>query len=159
MSTQKKDPRGLPNRRWLMPYLTVVDAEKSVEFYKKAFGFILVDSNMEEGKMIHAEMEYQGKLIVMFAVEGAFGSALKSPKTLGIEMPSSFYLYVDNVDYVAYQVEKAGGKIVTEPEDSFWGDRFALIKDIDGYTWSLGTYIEPVHHHHHHDGVACNHQH
>ena len=73
-------------------------------------------------------------------------------------MPSSFYLYVDNVDYVAHQVEKAGGKITMEPEDAFWGDRSATIKDIDGYTWSLGTYIEPAHHHHH-DGVACGHQH
>lgn len=159
MSTHKKDPRGLPNRRWLVPHLTVIDVAKSVEFYQKSFGFTLVESRVENEKMTHAKMEYQGKLIVMLFAEGAFGSTLKAPQTLGIEMPSTFYLYVDNVDYVAYQVEKAGGKIVSEPEDAFWGDRSAMIKDIDGYAWSLGTYIEPAHHHHHHDGVACNHQH
>jgi uncharacterized glyoxalase superfamily protein PhnB len=142
-----QDPRG-PNARWLMPYLTVVDAAKSIQFYQDAFGFTLLDKNEENGKINHAEMTYHGKMIVMFCNENAFGMQKKAPITLGIEMPSSLYLYVDDVDATAKKVKAAGGTVQMEPNDAFWGDRFAAVTDVDGYAWGLGRHTG-VHSHGH----------
>lgn len=90
-------PAGVP---WLTPYLTVRDARAATAFFEAAFGFETRDSVQDDGVVMHVEMTYQGQLIVMFAPEGAFGSAAKTPKSAGAIAPQSFYVYVDDVDAV-----------------------------------------------------------
>ncbi|MCX4160435.1 MULTISPECIES: glyoxalase/bleomycin resistance/extradiol dioxygenase family protein [Paraburkholderia] len=127
-------PAGVP---WLTPYMTVRDARSAIAFYEAAFGFALRDSVQDEGVIMHVEMTWQDQLIVMFAPEGAFGSTAKTPKSAGAIAPQSFYLYVDDVDAVYAWALAAGAKSLSEPQDQFWGDRFAQIEDLDGYRWAL----------------------
>ncbi|MFL9870481.1 VOC family protein [Paraburkholderia megapolitana] len=127
-------PAGVP---WLTPYMTVRDARSAIAFYEAAFGFALRDSVQDEGVIMHVEMTWQDQLIVMFAPEGAFGSTAKTPKSAGAIAPQSFYLYVDDVDAVYARALAAGAKSLSEPQDQFWGDRFAQIEDLDGYRWAL----------------------
>jgi uncharacterized glyoxalase superfamily protein PhnB len=122
---------------WLTPYLTVRDASASISFFKDAFGFALRDSVHDDGIIMHAEMTYHGQLIVMFAPEGAFGSSAQTPKHAGAIAPQSFYLYVHDVDEVHAYAIAAGARSLSEPQDQFWGDRFAQIEDLDGYRWAL----------------------
>ncbi|TKC90985.1 VOC family protein [Trinickia terrae] len=129
------------NVSWLTPYLTVRDALTSISFFEAAFGFELRDSVQDEGVVMHAEMTYQGQLIVMFAPEGAFGSTAKTPKNAGAIAPQSFYLYVQNVDEVHARAIAAGAKSLSEPQDQFWGDRFAQVEDLDGYRWALARRV------------------
>ena len=131
-------PAGVP---WLTPYLTVRDARIAIAFFEAAFGFRVRDSVQDEGAVMHVEMTYQDQLIVMFAPEGAFGSAAKTPKSTGAPAPQSFYLYVDNVDAVYARAMTAGAKSLSEPADQFWGDRFAQIEDLDGYRWALACHL------------------
>ncbi|PLZ03495.1 glyoxalase [Burkholderia sp. WAC0059] len=127
-------PAGVP---WLTPYLTVRDARATLAFFEAAFGFSLRDSVQDDGALMHVEMAYRDQLIVMFAPEGAFGSAALTPKSAGAVAPQSFYLYVDDVDAVYARALAAGAKPLSEPQDQFWGDRFAQIEDLDGYRWAL----------------------
>ena len=127
-------PAGVP---WLTPYMTVRDARSAIAFYEATFGFALRDSVQDEGVIMHVEMTWQDQLIVMFAPEGAFGSTAKTPKSAGAIAPQSFYLYVDDVDAVYTRALAAGAKSLSEPQDQFWGDRFAQIEDLDGYRWAL----------------------
>jgi uncharacterized glyoxalase superfamily protein PhnB len=131
-------PPGVP---WLTPYLTVREARTAIAFFEAAFGFRVRDSVQDDGAVMHVEMTYQDQLIVMFAPEGAFGSAAKTPKSAGATAPQSFYLYVDNVDAVYARAIKAGAKSLSEPQDQFWGDRFAQIEDPDGYRWALACHL------------------
>ncbi|MEQ5840923.1 VOC family protein [Paraburkholderia acidicola] len=131
-------PAGVP---WLTPYMTVRDARSAIAFYEAAFGFALRDSVQDEGVIMHVEMTWQDQLIVMFAPEGAFGSTAKTPKSAGAIAPQSFYLYVDDVDTVYTRALAAGAKSLSEPQDQFWGDRFAQIEDLDGYRWALARRI------------------
>ncbi|PCE25691.1 glyoxalase [Paraburkholderia acidicola] len=131
-------PAGVP---WLTPYMTVRDARSAIAFYEAAFGFALRDSVQDEGVIMHVEMTWQDQLIVMFAPEGAFGSTAKTPKSAGAIAPQSFYLYVDDVDAVYTRALAAGAKSLSEPQDQFWGDRFAQIEDLDGYRWALARRI------------------
>ncbi|SAK95838.1 VOC family protein [Caballeronia ptereochthonis] len=126
---------------WLTPYLTVCDARVSIAFYEKALGFAVRDSVNDDGTIIHVEMAYRGQLILMFAPEGAYGSQARTPKSAGQMAPQSFYLYVDDVDATFRQALAVGAKPLIEPQDQFWGDRFAQIEDPDGYRWAIARHL------------------
>ena len=131
-------PAGVP---WLTPYLTVRDAQASIDFFEVAFGFMVRDSVHDDGVMMHVEMTWQDQLIVMFAPEGAFGSTAKTPRNAGAIAPQTFYLYVNDVDEFYARALAAGAKSLSEPQDQFWGDRFAQIEDLDGYRWALARHL------------------
>ncbi|WP_322060916.1 VOC family protein [Paraburkholderia sp. J63] len=131
-------PAGVP---WLTPYLTVRDARATIEFFRAAFGFAVRDSVEDDGAVMHVEMTYHDQLIVMFAPEGAFGSTARTPKSSDAIAPQSFYLYVDDVDAVYARALVAGAKSLSEPQDQFWGDRFAQVEDLDGYRWALARHL------------------
>ncbi|WP_321923341.1 VOC family protein [Paraburkholderia guartelaensis] len=131
-------PAGVP---WLTPYLTVRDARASMDFYRAALGFAVRDSVEDDGAIMHVEMTYHDQLIVMFAPEGAFGSTARTPKSAEAVAPQSFYLYVDDVDAVYARALEAGAKSLSEPQDQFWGDRFAQVEDLDGYRWALARHL------------------
>ncbi|WP_321965308.1 VOC family protein [Paraburkholderia sp. J7] len=131
-------PAGVP---WLTPYLTVRDARASMNFYRAALGFAVRDSVEDDGAIMHVEMTYHDQLIVMFAPEGAFGSTARTPKSAQTVAPQSFYLYVDDVDAVYARALEAGAKSLSEPQDQFWGDRFAQVEDLDGYRWALARHL------------------
>lgn len=48
-----------------------------------------------------------------------------------------FYLYVESVDEAYANAMNAGGISITEPHNSAWGDRFAIVADPNGYHWGL----------------------
>jgi uncharacterized glyoxalase superfamily protein PhnB len=125
----------------LTPYLTVRDARSAISFFEAAFGFRVRDSVQDDGVVMHVEMTYEDQLIVMFAPEGAFGSTAQTPKNAGAIAPQSFYLYVDDVDTVYTRALTAGARSLSEPQDQFWGDRFAQIEDLDGYRWALARHL------------------
>jgi uncharacterized glyoxalase superfamily protein PhnB len=126
---------------WLTPYLTVHDARVSTGFYEQALGFAVRDSVNDDGAVIHVEMTYRGQLILMFAPEGAYGSHAKTPKSTGLMAPQSFYLYVDDVDAVYSRAMAVGAKGLIEPQDQYWGDRFAQFEDPDGYRWAIARHL------------------
>jgi uncharacterized glyoxalase superfamily protein PhnB len=123
-------PQGWPQ---LIPALTVADPKKSIEFYKKAFGFQLEGQPMEmEGKIVHAELKFQ-EAKIMLGGEGC--GELISPKTSGVRPGMSLYLYCENPDRIYESALKAGAKSEAAPEDMFWGDRACRVTDPDGYVW------------------------
>jgi uncharacterized glyoxalase superfamily protein PhnB len=130
------DPRPA-NTPWLTPYLCVRDAKASTMFYEQVLGFAVRDSVNEDGATLHVEMTWQGQLILMFAPEGAFGSTALTPRTSKTQAPHLFYLYVEDVDAAHARAVAAGGTSIMAPQDSFWGDRFCQIEDLDGYRWGL----------------------
>lgn len=124
----------------LIPYLTVHNPRKAIQFYETAFGFQW--ENMQEVDMSeeiqHVEMRYKD-VMIMFAAEGAFGSKSLSPKSLNILSPLCLYLYCDDTAEIYNQALQAKAPSLTEPEDAFWGDRIVKITDIDGYDWIFAT--------------------
>ncbi len=135
----KKDPRS-KGFSWVLPCLTVKDAVKAQDFYAKAFGFEKgIALKGPDGKVMHADMRYQGKVVVMFASEGHCPA--KSPATTHQNMPFGIYVYHEDVDTLYLQAVRAGAEVLQPPADMFWGDRTAQFKDLDGYSWMFGTNI------------------
>ena len=116
----------------IIPYLTVPDAARLVEFLKKAFdaverGMIL----RPDGTVLHAQVRVADSLLMIGEPQGQW-----QPQ------PSMLYHYVADVDAAYKQAIAAGAKSVKEPENMFYGDRSACVKDIAENVWWLATRIE-----------------
>lgn len=136
--TSSYKPQNLPD---MMPYLVVRDTKKSLEFYKNAFGFEVIDSVSDEtGNLMHVEMK-RGAIVFMFCPEGAMNTTAKSPASHKVEESISLYCYCENVDVLYSQAVANGASSHTPPEDQFWGDRMCVLMDIDNYKWCFATHF------------------
>lgn len=134
MAKKGKKVRPIPKGyHSVTPVLNLADANAFIAFTKKAFGG-KVRSQMPgpEGKLMHCEIEV-GDSVVMVS------DAVRDPVRTG-----SLFLYTENVDKAFSKALKAGAKSLMEPEDMFWGDRFARIEDPQGNTWGIATHVENV---------------
>jgi PhnB protein len=124
----------------ITPTLTVNDAPKAIEFYKRALGAIEESRALSpDGKVMHAAIKIgDSKVYVNDEIMGA-----KSPKSIG-GSPAAFYLYVDDADRWFKRAVDAGGRAVMPPSDMFWGDRYGRVADPFGYEWSFATHKEDV---------------
>jgi PhnB protein len=124
------------------PYLTVNDASRAIDFYKRAFGAQeVMRMDGPDGKVGHAEIKI-GDSVIMVADEMP-GMGARSPQSLG-GTTSGIMLYVENVDEVYKRAVSAGAHAEAQPEDQFWGDRYGRLKDPFGHNWSIATHKEDV---------------
>jgi len=125
----------------LTPCLAVQDGGKSIDFYKKAFGFSVLEDIVrdEAGKVQYATLK-RGESTLMIFPEGSFDSTSQAPKTSGLEPAVSLYMYVPDVDAFFENALRSGAKELLAPHDAFWGDRFCKLADLDGHVWGFATY-------------------
>ena len=57
-------------------------------------------------------------------------------------MNATVYVYVDDVDKHYEQAKGAGAKIISEPQDQFYGDRSYMAEDPQGQQWGFATHIK-----------------
>ena len=126
----------------IIPYLAVDDATGAIEFYKRAFGAKeRLRMPMPGGKVGHAELEI-GDSVIMLS-DPFEQSRTKTPKTIG-GTTVGIFIYSEDVDETYKQALDAGATSTQEPEDMFWGDRFARVTDPYGHSWQIATHVEDV---------------
>jgi|ERR1019366_5106548 PhnB protein len=140
MPTQAKPiPQG---HRSVTPYLTLNDAARAIDFYKRAFGAReVIRMDGPNGKIGHAEIEI-GDSMIMLGDEMP-GSGCRSPHSLG-GTTAGIFLYVENVDTLFNQAVSAGAEVESPLADMFWGDRYGRLRDPFGHSWSVATHKEDV---------------
>ena len=123
----------------ITPQLTLDDAAKSIEWYKKALGAEEIGRSLgPDGKVMHAEIKIGNSRIMVNDVMMG-----KGPKGFG-GSPASFWLYVDNSDGLYDRAIKAGATVQMPMADQFWGDRAGAVVDPAGYTWWIATRKEDL---------------
>ncbi|MBI2761975.1 MAG: VOC family protein [Chloroflexi bacterium] len=124
------------------PYLIVDGAAAAIEFYKKAFGAVeLFRMDGPDGSIMHAEIKI-GTSPIMLSDEAPRMGA-RSATTIG-GSPVNIMLYVEDVDALSAQAEKAGAKVVRPVTDQFYGDRSGTFEDPFGLQWHIATRKEDV---------------
>jgi len=126
------------------PHLVVKGAAKAIEFYKKAFGAVEVVAMPVPGTdmLMHAELDLAGARLMLVDEMPEMGMAAPvadQPKAI------TLHFYTEDVDAVIKAAQLAGAEILMPPQDMFWGDRYARLRDPFGHDWSVATHIsEPT---------------
>lgn len=141
MKNVKAIPEGYHS---LVPYLSMKDAARAIEFYKKAFGAREIGRlRMPGGLVGHAEIQIGDSRFMVAEEMPEWGN--KGPQSLG-GSPVGMCLYVEDVDAVFKKALDEGARVENnmEPKDQFYGDRSGNLIDPFGHKWVISTHIEDV---------------
>jgi uncharacterized glyoxalase superfamily protein PhnB len=140
MATVKPIPEGFHT---LTPHIIVKDADKAIDFYKRAFGAEeIARMPGPDGKTImHAELKI-GDSMLMLAGEFPEMGCL-SPLSVG-GTAVTLHLYVEDVDAATERAVKAGATLKMPVADMFWGDRYGAVTDPFGHQWSIATHTQDL---------------
>jgi len=125
------------------PQLTLDNAARTIDWYKKALGAEEVARAVgPDGKILHAEVRVGDSLIMLNDVMGT-----KGPRAFG-GSPASLWIYVEDADALFNRAVAAGAKVDDGPmgrmADQFWGDRCGTFTDPEGYRWTIATRKEDL---------------
>ena len=126
----------------ITPSLTVGDAPKAIDFYKRAFG---AEERFRmpgpDGKIMHAELKIGDSSIMLADEMPEMGG--KSPAAYG-GTSVAFYLYVQDVDAFWKRAVAAGARITMPLADMFWGDRMGKLEDPFGHAWTPAQHVKDL---------------
>jgi uncharacterized glyoxalase superfamily protein PhnB len=121
-------PEGLHT---VTAYLHPVRAEPVISFLRRAFGAEELEKYASpDGVIHHAKIKIGDSMLEMGEAHGPYQP-----------MPSTFYLYVPNVDATYSRALNAGATSTSEPVVQPYGDRSAGVKDVFGNQWYIATQI------------------
>lgn len=124
------------------PYLTITNAAKAIDFYRKAFGAeeIYRMTAPDGERLLHAQIKIGDSHLMLCDSFPEFGGSAPARDGAGVGV----HLYVADVDAVMAAAEKAGARILNPAEDAFWGDRYGRLLDPFGVIWSVATHIKDM---------------
>jgi len=122
----------------LSPHLVCDGAAAAIDFYQRAFGAEeMVRLAGPHGRLMHASIKICGCSVML--VDESKDCGLLSPKALN-GTPVILHLFVADVDAAVARAVEAGAMVTMPVADMFWGDRYGLIKDPFGHSWSIATH-------------------
>jgi uncharacterized glyoxalase superfamily protein PhnB len=126
----------------IMPTLRYRNAPAAIDWLCRVFGFERhAVYPGPEGTIGHAELKLGGGMIMLGTFkDDAYGRGFKSPEEVGGVETRSAYIVVADADAVYARAKEAGGTIVRELENTDYGSREFTVKDLEGHSWSVGTY-------------------
>jgi PhnB protein len=123
----------------LTPSFAVKDAERAVEFYKRAFDARELEVMKDPSGIVrHAELMI-GDSPIMFGRHDNVDA--HDPKRLP---PVSVYVYVEDADKAHRQAVAAGAKEISPMRDQFYGNREGGVEDPFGIVWWFATRKEEI---------------
>jgi uncharacterized glyoxalase superfamily protein PhnB len=115
----------------IVPSIAYSDLRKTVEWFERVFGF---------RERVEARLSWTGGGTTWMEVgSGLFNIAtpngLGSATVTGIGVVMK--IYVDDVDQHCSRAQAQGAKIISAPEDGFWGGRIYRALDHEGHVWEI----------------------
>ena len=111
------------------PYLIVNNADKLIEFLKKAFDFKEGVRHLQpDGTIMHAELSLNDSMVMISEASEQF------PPN-----PTMIHLFLNECDSFYDRALQAGATSITEPKDQEYGHRSAGVKDASGNQWWIAT--------------------
>ncbi|MDP4593204.1 MAG: glyoxalase/bleomycin resistance/extradiol dioxygenase family protein [Beijerinckiaceae bacterium] len=129
-----------PARPPVAPYLTVSPASAAIAFYMAAFGATqkAVMPAMDGLRILHCELEINGGAVMLADMFPELGKTRVpipgEPMQVSISLE---YAEKGKVDEVVKAAKALGASVEMDPTNSFWGTRFAVLRDPFGHRWML----------------------
>ena len=132
----------------LYVHLTVDGGERAIGWYQSVFGAELKAKHLADDKerVLFAILEVFGGHVFLSESFAEYGSDTAAP---GAERLPSCAIHIDfaepnDVNSVVAKAEAAGAVVTMKPEDVYWGDRYARLRDPFGHVWSFGARGQPA---------------
>jgi PhnB protein len=117
----------------LQPVINVSEIDAVISFVKQVFDAVETERfNMPDGSTAHVEVKIGDSILIM------------GPPDSGGEFPAKLFVYVDDVDETYRKAIQAGVESLVEPEQQFYGQRVARVRDAWGNLWVIATQNELV---------------
>ncbi|AMS39911.1 VOC family protein [Aminobacter sp. NyZ550] len=124
-------------------HLCVKDGKEAIAFYEKAFDAVETFEQMADDgvRVLHANLAMFGSEVMLHDEFPEFGGDVLSPLSRGgASMTVNINLKLPGqVDQAVERAVAAGAKTVMEPDDMFWGARYAKIQDPFGHVWAFNA--------------------
>ena len=131
-----------PGFHTLTPHLVVRNASEALEFYKKALGAeVLNVARMDDGRVMHAALRIGDSMLMLNDEMPEYGAL--SPLAHG-GSGVTIHIYTEDVDTAYNRAVSAGAKVQMPLMDQFWGDRYGVLTDPYGHSWSLATHVKDM---------------
>jgi uncharacterized glyoxalase superfamily protein PhnB len=119
------------------------DPAKAIDWLCRAFGFeVRLKVEGDKGEIVHSELTFGEGMIMVGGVkpDKPEWSYRKPPGAVGGANTQNMMVYVDDVEAHCSRARGAGGKIVSEPKTSdygeeYWTDRGYEVEDLEGHHW------------------------
>ena len=122
--------------RHLRPYLTLVGADAAIDFYREAFGAVVVGGVFRDadGRIGHVELDIDGSGFYLADAYPEWGNTAPEPER-GHSV--ALHLEVADTDATVARAVAAGATVVRPAEDQAYGARSATLLDPFGHRWTL----------------------
>lgn len=122
-----------PVKGGVVAYLQLDGAMKAAEFYKHAFGAELANAYPvdDKGRTMHVHLYINGSSVMLSDPYPEHGHPLQKPQAF------TMTLMVDDIDRWWKRAIDAGATPVMPPQEMFWGDRYAQLRDPFGVSWAM----------------------
>jgi catechol 2,3-dioxygenase-like lactoylglutathione lyase family enzyme len=120
--------------------VTSTDLEKTVRFYS-VLGFVFRPCEKDERHIEPQTKPGDVRLMIDTAdlIESITGSKPTPPNHSSFAMTCD---YPSDVDAACEKIKAEGFVVTKEPWDAFWGQRYAIVQDPDGYMIDLFAPLE-----------------
>ncbi len=124
-------------------HLCVKGAKGAIAFYEKAFDAVETFEQMAEDgvRVLHANLAMFGSEVMLHDEFPEFGADVLSPGTRGgASMTVNINLKLPGeVDAAVERAVAVGAEVTMQPDDMFWGARYARIRDPFGHIWAFNA--------------------
>jgi PhnB protein len=126
-----------PGYTRIAPYLLYEDAAAALDWLANAFGFSeRFRHPLEDGPVDHAEMEFEGGLIMLATP----GRDYRSPRRLG-GATVVIHVYVDDARAHCERAKAAGATIERDPTEKPYGTIQYAASDPEGHVWLFSEQV------------------
>lgn len=117
----------------VVAYLQLDGALKAAELYARAFGAVTVGVHPpdEQGRTVHVHLHLNDGSLMLSDPFPEHDGALAAPGGFSLMLP------VGDADAWHDRAVAAGCASVLPPQDMFWGDRYAQVRDPFGVLWAF----------------------
>lgn len=135
-----------PGQENLIPHLVCSPCSEAIEFYKKALGAeeLRRMPGPDGSRIMHAALRLGSSYLFLVDDFPEFcGGKSQTPTALG-GTSVTIHRYVENCDAAIQRAVDAGATVKMPAMDMFWGDRYGVVTDPFGHSWSFATHIKDL---------------
>lgn len=132
MSTSSPKAFKPEGHQTIVPYLSVSDGKKQIDFLKATFNAKELERMETPNGGLHAELKVYDMVVMIGQVP---------PDSEWKPTSASLYIYVEDTDKIYAAAIKAGATSLREPSAQSYGDRNAGVLDPNGNQWWLATHV------------------